>query len=432
MKNTSIALSARKANIILIKSLCLLPYSIRKQIIKFLRFTVKHLPLLSGTNRKPIRHTLKAIENFETQILNLFEKSYSALLKNNLEQSVVFFQQGLNKTKFDDNSKSNWLNTFKVVANYYVNGTFLELEDKTSLSANYSNDETHIKKIFVSGMNWSGSGAMYDYLNEFNSVESVKNEIRLLEGENSIKNLSENINNNRLKIDILNLFRYSMFSYSIPVNSEVARCINSNVFIKNKSYFPMFCFKYLSEIICKKVKNKLNQENFTHLSSHFFDNTLKSLMKNPENHFLLNNVIHIYSIEAARNISNYNIFCFFRDPRSNYAALYNENIGFHKDVHKYIEHYRQTVTNFSKLQESDPSFFKNIHTIQFEKFILSEKYRESLADFLGLDLSTQNKHTFFKPWKSEKNVYNYKEFKDQKAISIIETELSEYLWDGNL
>jgi hypothetical protein len=143
---------------------------------------------------------------------------------------------------------------------------------------------------------------------------------------------------------------------------------------------------------------------------------------------MFDNIVKLHRLKEIDYMDDTTILCTYRDPRSNYVALYYENLKIKKNVKDFIKEYK------TKRQQAKKEYTKAINkdsviNVQFEEFVSSEEYRNNLAERISIDLTAQNKHKYFQPWISQKNIYNYKEFPDQQAIRLIEKELSEYLWE---
>ena len=70
-----------------------------------------------------------------------------------------------------------------------------------------------------------------------------------------------------------------------------------------------------------------------------------------------------------------------------------------------------------------------VEIVQFEKFVLSEQYRQALAERLGIRTDQHKRHSYFKPWESARNVLLHEEYPNQNEIEFIRQELSEYCYE---
>ena len=150
-----------------------------------------------------------------------------------------------------------------------------------------------------------------------------------------------------------------------------------------------------------------------------------------EKRLLFDNIIKMHELTEFDYLIDSYIIPVYRDPRSNYVAHCRENVKFNPSVYQYIRNYRnrrlKTDREFAKMK-SQP----RVKFVQFEEFVTNQDLRKEIALWLGLDKESHNEFSSFKPWESVKNVHNYKNFEDQKAIRAIEKALPEYLWNKDL
>ncbi|MDX9802089.1 MAG: hypothetical protein RBT69_12220, partial [Spirochaetia bacterium] len=306
---------------------------------------------------------------------------------------------------------------------------------RVSTCGDSENDYRQSKKIILSGMYWSGTGALYDYFKEFKDVKALPVEQRLWkESDYSLGWGLKNIE----KIDDEGLRQYLIRLFLIPLTGLVMpRCwqdvlggkvgINS---VRNdkRGKYSLSIFDFFRAITCLRAEKKLDYSSFLSLSAILTDRVLNALSGDFSGNILPDNAVHIGDIENFKFFSNAHLICVFRDPRSNYAARYHENIRFRKTPDEFIKYYRETRENYAKKLYKFNDISDKIIEVQFEEFILSEDFRKSLALKLDLDLTGWRRERYFKQYKSEKNVYNYRNFSDSKVIDLIGSSLKEYCW----
>lgn len=291
----------------------------------------------------------------------------------------------------------------------------------------------NIQKIVVSGMGWSGSSAIYDYLKEFNNVVAIKGEFPHIEKSRSLKKIKEAITNNHsLKSSILEFFYYALLGHAnICDRTDIAFKNYAEKAIKHfgeEEYISRvrnWCFcasDLLSAPDCEKI------DRLKYLSTFTINNFC--LIPSVEDGCiaLLDNVVHIGNVECIEFLEHTSLICSFRDPRSNYAALKIENPHFNKDVKSFIRTRRNnTEKHISHLQNliSDRGY-DNIYPLRFEEFVLNERLRDHISKMLGLNLDDRVKYMHFKPWESYRNTVLHQEYHNQEEIRLIEQELPEY------
>lgn len=282
----------------------------------------------------------------------------------------------------------------------------------------------------VSGMGWSGSGAICSYLSEYDNVTILKGESTLLESSNGFRNIIRNVNGKKKFITAIIEFYFIQLLGIYPFLSidtiKSIRCANNS----RKLY--MNNIDQLIDSFCNAICNYDALEKNILLRS--IGNSILRLILGESvpdaNHvYLLDNVIHLMNVFLLNYIDNIVMFCCFRDPRSNYAALKNEDKGFTKDANEFILWYKDRVDRFrNDISKIDSK--SKVYEIKFEYFVMDSKYRESkVLEKIGNNLSSNKKYTKFKPWESFFNLLNYTQYADQREISIIYEALEEYSID---
>ena len=359
----------------------------------------------------------------------LAQKSYNHLIKGKKEAALRVFTKLLDKIYEDKESKALWLDSYFQISCLFE-GDVVKPKRYTIAKVTYS-DNKQIQKIMVSGMGWSGSSALYDYFKEFKQVQEVPGELRHIEGKVSLKTLWACIGNiDKFKKMILEFFAFTLFGYGVCYDRERKTCLNSARKIANFNN----CIEYFRgvNLFCEEIKllylNKYIDPIRFRSAANTLINRIAAVFSSTDDEVcLFDNVIHINNISQIKYLDNTFLFCTFRDPRANYIALIKENPHFVKTIEEFVISYRKVRQQFERLYSQLSGDFA-IYKVQFEEFVLSEDYRYSLAKEVGLDLELHSKHEHFKPWISEKNVFVYEDFPDQKAIKYIEAELSQYLW----
>ncbi len=394
-------------------------------IYVFYNLYISNLKL--GNKKEAVNYIRKSSSRFEI----IGEQSYKALISGDFENSLTVFRELLDIVDLQG-AEEIWLDTYHRLI-YYMSKSKLIIERV----GEYQITHQLVDKVLVSGMGWSGSGALYDYLEEFRSVSSIKNEFKHIRGLNILLNELKKANNNFMD-ELFKVFWFMFFGFITPKSKyDLFLTYNAKKFslgVYPKQYALAVNY-FVKEIINLDSVDQLSQVNFQVAASKFVDLLVKPFINKQceSNLVLFNNTIKISEITMVSLISRYNIFCTFRDPRSNYVALVEEKKGrrgsYFQSVTEFTENYRRTRKKYTEnLKALTEEQLTHVHTVQFEDFVLSEKYRLNLARKVGLDVNDQDKFAFFKPWESEKNVYNYKDFHDQEAIKTIGEELPDYLY----
>lgn len=363
-----------------------------------------------------------------THHIRLAEISYDALQAGNTDIAESTFSVLLDDIFYDEKVKREWHGAYKAVATLFNkdNGNI-----PAAGFADFEDSDRKNEKIIVSGMGWSGSGAVFAYLKEFQEIRHIDTEIQHITGAVSTKTLRASAKEGELfRKKFLRFFGLGLFGFAEYENYQQYRTlINANQFSvsENGKKYAEGARCFCEDIVRAYDGNDLNRELYIKA----VDNLLYAIAESDSpiqgKKLLFDNIIKMHELDELDYLINARIIPVYRDPRSNYVALCRESVKFNPSVHQYILYYRnrrvKTEKKFLAMKKKEYVKF-----IQFEDFVTDPGCRRDVAGWLGLDLTRQEEFSSFKPWISEKNVLNYTDFEDQKAIRTIEKELPEYLW----
>jgi len=317
----------------------------------------------------------------------------------------------------------------------------LETASRIGIAAPYARHVSEpppapMRKIVVSGMYWSGSGALYDYFREFEEIVPIEGELRLWkEGDFCLNALAATVGEPAR-------FRHTLYDFISKALSGVApisdwkdvlasRCALSAMRADRDGRYARACRRFAEEAMVAACSSPPDHAGFACAAARFSDSLARTWSKDAEPEggssiALLDNVVHLGAIGAIRLLGDTVALCSFRDPRSNFVARYRENPRFHRDAGRYIEYYRSTRESFERTLSYSPEISSMVRRVSFERFILFEKYRDGIASSCGLDPQRRRRGKFFRPDASRRNIANYEGFPDKEAIRRIERELGVY------
>lgn len=293
-------------------------------------------------------------------------------------------------------------------------------------------------KVLVSGMGWSGSGAVYDYLAEFDGVVPVKGETGYLESATGFRNLAQYVDDReRLVKAALAFFFQTLIGYDHMVGASSFkdfRAARLRIGSDQALTYARGCrevVKALSSLLYEIPEGeKSKQQMLSHLADVIVDN-LVAFDAPAGKYVLLDNCIHISNIEIAEYLTNATVLCVVRDPRSNYVALKRENKGFADSAEDFIR--KQAKTRADLLERVvgarkrlSAGGTTRVELVHFEDFVLSRRTREDISGQLGVTHNPTAKHSRFRPWESIRNALLHEEHDDQDEIEMIRAALPEY------
>ncbi len=368
-------------------------------------------------------------DNADPHILSNLQNNFRRAAQNTVQflnsgdttASRETFKQAITLARIPDKAAVEWNKAFQSLIN----------SESPSPVSVIKEPCTAVPKIVVSGMYWSGSGAIYDYLREFDQISAVDGELRLWkEGDfclNALENqLADSVN---LRKGLLRLLTVALAGISPVSNWQEELAVRYALSCSREDLegeYARSCRLFIEDTLALVNGTSDASRKFISAASTFSDRLAGYWTNSSPNTVLLDNVVHIGAIKAIRLLGEARALCSFRDPRSNFVARWYENPRFHRDVDRFISYYRATRQSFDQTITDSPEIAACVTRVRFEDFIKSADYRDSIAVACGLDLKRRKKGLYFKPDASKKNILNYSVFPDQYAIRKIEKELDEY------
>ena len=412
------------------------------------------------------------------------ENCYYYLLHGRTTEAIQNFASFTEKVFTEDTTRKLWLDSFITIAELFSSKELSPLRPETISLQEPDFLYQPYKKILVSGMGWSGSGALFDFFREFADVYPIKEELRHIEGIpglnslnvllkypyllslmdrlkiynkdkrdmylNFVGSISSKIMNNAfcrylflplsyknpcfdafrrdlLKFFGLTLLGYAQFEcYADYKKTRLGKALNLS---GNGQIYARGVHSFCRQIVKLVRSGQYKAHEFNRAASILLDAIARAKGADKNSIVLFNNIVHTQNVSAIEFLDHAHLFCTFRGPRSNYVARIHEDKKFVQNVQEYISSYKKARYGFQKLYNSLNHNKSAVHIVQFEKFVLSESYRNELAASLGLDLGTQEKYKYFQPWVSEKNVFLHETYENQDEIKAIEDALGQYCVD---
>lgn len=143
---------------------------------------------------------------------------------------------------------------------------------------------------------------------------------------------------------------------------------------------------------------------------------------------LLNNLVRGVDFPLLRWIPHLRSITVLRDPRDQFAAQCIESSE-PLTVHQFVPILNYVRRNYAVWMR-DPSVAERVVEVQFERFVTSEDYRAEVAAAFELDPSAASRGSHFQPDVSARNVGIHRVFPDQAAIRAIEKACEPWLFDA--
>lgn len=359
------------------------------------------------------------------------EDVHRRLLAGELDGTEEAFSRILEKIFQDPSVRRAWLHAF----NLLVRG----------IRGDYPGAASHPpprRTVIVSGMGWSGSGAVFDYLRGYSDIFMVRGETSALEGNGGFRYFLEASKNREECIRHSAGFFFRNMLGFLPMRSS--DCFKELMTARSYSTGERTAKPYsegaahVVEAMVELVQASGGDSPDRHvrlqsLCNAITDNMI-TFMAPRDKLVLLDNCIHIGNISLARYLSNTVIICCFRDPRSNYLALRKEFPGFNQTAEEYISTYRRQRAKFNRDVNDDLRRHmelegSRVEAIGFEEFVVSEARRRELVALLGLPEIGKETIRYFKPWQSFRNTQLHLYNDAPEEAHTVGEALSEYCID---
>lgn len=356
-----------------------------------------------------------------------FEASIQAILNGDMPAALNHFRTGCDSIFTDPEVATTWeasLATLIEAAQGRYVGKPLAL--------------THVRKMIVSGYGWSGSGALYDYLSEFDQVVPIRFEALHLESKIGFRAIvSAAADRKEYLAAAVSFFFRTLLGHGEIRNANYFSTYEKSHKIRRRQDPLTFAkgVACLTDIIAQGFAD-LDQTGRVAKStlSLLANETVNRIMVGDgigDRIALLDNIIHVGNATLVTYLKDTNLFCTFRDPRSNFVSRKREDRGFALSAREFSDQRKKMMPQIQQeLEQAEGGLAERdrvrIFRIGFEEFVLSESYRDSLATSLGLDLAVRQKHSHFKPWESMRNVTLHQEHDRPEDITLIAEVLAEY------
>ena len=290
--------------------------------------------------------------------------------------------------------------------------------------------------LLAAGMGWSGSSAIFDYLAEFDRVTAVKGETPFISrGAVSLASIDAALEKPaQLRVQLVDFLFLNLLGFArITGGSDLktfayarARSIGAG---QMAHLDAVLAYCRLARCLLQAAEPDDRLRAFAAMVKLVVVRFAIGAEVPAGHYALMDNVVPIAKIGRIGFLTETTVYCCFRDPRSNYVSRLREDVQFVKTPAKFIAELGKALERLEKRVEKsarDPAASCRFLRVQFEEFILSERYRDALARELGLDLSERQRHSRLKPWESLRNVMLHQEHEKPDEIALIEAELGGY------
>lgn len=274
-----------------------------------------------------------------------------------------------------------------------------------------------LPKIFICGFGWSGSGALYDALKEYDLFtefpaapaedyldEDTVSEMTLVQAAHGLGNLwvTRRRGEPLEPLAYWDLFRCHVaagaFAGYVEYKSVHAAAHLVNVF--GSRYTGVFR-NFLERLVRQASLLEALREATERLCTMVHE-------REPGKYVLFNNAVFGRNLEMLEIFSNVKAAAVYRDPRDVYADRKTKDRNHWRSVRQFARFYEKGLAKYFRYCEAHAAACMDVRGVSFERFVLDAAYRDDVLDWL-MDGERGNQVTrrFF-PEESSRNVGQYR------------------------
>lgn len=298
-----------------------------------------------------------------------------------------------------------------------------------------------LRKIFVCGIGWTGSGAVYDALTEHDRLaempeapvdrylnDDTGNEMMFIQGPSGLGHIWRTARQKRIvrRLELWELFRCHVLGAGSIGYSEQksSRAASNLISLAGNRYTGIF--RAMFEEFSK-------QRDETDLPTmHRILNTaaesLTTVFAGDHACVVFNNAVFGRNLDMLAIFDNFRAAVVVRDPLDTYADRKTHDLKHWMSPADFVQFYRDSRRAIeSSRNELTRNQAETVREVDFENFVLDQEYRRTIIDWL-LDQQNANRvRSRFEPARSALNIGIHRQLLTVDERATIETELGQWL-----
>ncbi|MEA5446314.1 sulfotransferase [Gammaproteobacteria bacterium AB-CW1] len=298
-----------------------------------------------------------------------------------------------------------------------------------------SGDDDIGRMVFVSGFNYSGSGAVFDFLKAIEGVRTPIDDKKVALFQGMDRSLSlHSISNSEIEGEpssyvferILKFLFLNVFGVALPPDygsKRMASLYRKSLFVRASSTTE--CRERLIERVSEEV-GTCEAAEIGGLGVGLLSVFLGPSLSASEDIVLFNNNIKCGRVEVLKVFENARVIFVVRDPCDQYYDHIRSMPDKRISVEKYIQEYRAGRRRLGSVL-SDQEIRNRVSVVRFEEFVSQEETRRSVLEWLGLpEECAVGPVGDFDPRRSAKNIDLPLREEEPEAYKDIRNALKEY------
>lgn len=308
--------------------------------------------------------------------------------------------------------------------------------------ASDADQRSALPKVFVCGNGWSGSGALYDALTDYDSAtampdlsidhhinECTNNEMMFVQGTGGLGRIWRRVRDERRldRMDLWELFRCHVIGLGAIGHTE-HKCANaaSNLLQRLGSRYTTVYRRAIERIVA--LPNGAAAGDFRAI---LVDTTeqLTRVITGASNESLVifNNAMFGPNLDMVEIFANFRLAVVVRDPLDQYADRRAQDLKHWMSARRFVPFYRSSRNAFhSQRSKLPPALATAVREVEFERFVRDDKYRRDVIVWSMHGRVAQRVRGLFDKDSSQGNIGIHARLLSSRDRQTIEEELGQW------
>ena len=302
------------------------------------------------------------------------------------------------------------------------------------------NNEPGLRKLFVCGNGWTGSGALYDALTEYDGLAEMPeapgdrflndctgNEMMFVQGPSGLGRIWRTARQKQVlrRSDLWRFFRCHVLGAGAIGYSEhkSVRIASHLTAVAGSRYTSIFrsMFEAFAEL------RDGTELSTVHRALNEAAESLTAAFAGDRPCIVFNNAVFGRDLDMLAIFRNFRAAAVVRDPLDTYADRRDQDLKHWMTPAGFVPFYRGSRQAIQRSRQAlAPEQAAAVREVEFENFVLDEAYRQTVIDWLLEETRPRRIRNRFEPAKSALNVGLYRRLLSSDERAVIEKELGQW------
>ena len=299
-----------------------------------------------------------------------------------------------------------------------------------------------VPKVFVCGNGWSGSGALYDALTEYDCIaeapevsidrhinKCTDNEILFVQENGGLGMIWRQARDAAQlpRLDLWELFRCHVIGAGAIGHTEHKGANTASKLLGRFGSRYTAPFRHLFESVAG-LPDGTPLADFREILVEATESLTSTVVEVSDDQCaVLNNAMFGMNIDMAEIFSNFKLAVVVRDPLDQYADRRVQDLRHWMTARRFVPFYRTSRKAFDRQKRLLPqNLAASVREVEFERFVLDEAYRRGVLDWLLEGQARRHVRRRFEPRRSARNIGIHTNLLNEAERNIIDSELRQW------